>query len=175
MRLRLVLLISALILRGCTTLMKVDTTGGVTAHTWPTPSRSRWWPDMLHSPGATAGSGPATRRCGPPPSAGAAPRSRPWPERVVRSRWSSPPAAVTHRANAPRSAAAAHRCCTRVVGAAACARTAAAPSRSWLAAGCTTTLSMAPGVPGGSTSSCRLRPVTRGPPAPPRGPLLRSS
>ena len=77
-------------LRGCTTLMKVGTTGGVTAHTWPTPSRSRWWPDMLHSPGATAGSGPATRRCGPPPSAGAAPRSRPWPERVVRSRWSSP-------------------------------------------------------------------------------------
>ena len=79
-----------LIIRGCTTLMKVGTTGGVTAHTWPTPSRSRWWPDMLHSPGATAGSGPATRRCGPPPSAGAAPRSRPWPERVVRSRWSSP-------------------------------------------------------------------------------------
>ena len=60
-------------LRACTILMKVKTNGAVTARTWPGQSRFHWSPGPLHSLCSTAGSGPASRRCVPRPSAAVAP------------------------------------------------------------------------------------------------------
>ena len=60
-------------LRACTILMKVKTNGAVTARTWPGQSRFHWSPGPLHSLCSTAGSGPASRRCVPQPSAAVAP------------------------------------------------------------------------------------------------------